>query len=396
MLLGIIYAISGIALVLFSRSITTFFHEMGHAIPSLLFTKKEVVVCLGSYDDVSKSQKLSIGRLTIYFKLNLLSWMNGLCIMDSVKFKWQRVLIILGGPLASTFILIFIYFIFKDYVNSDISKSILTLFAICALTDLVSNLYPNSTPIDLYNGKQTFSDGAQLKQMIQEMKLPPEYYSAKASFENKDYDSAIQVLEKINTSKLHSEKSNSLLIDAYIQTSQFDKAIENMTLYSSMKKMKIEDNAKLADIFLRLGAYEKSLEYFNQALFYKHNNAFLLNKRGIVKEKLEDLNGAIKDFNASVHYNNGFALPWVNLGRIYSDMNFKEEAESYFKNALQIDNKNADAHFYLGKIFDHKNESEIAYSHFLKAEKYGCTLHGLDFFLANLKSDIARDNNWSE
>ena len=60
-LLGIIW-ISGI---IFMRSITTFFHEMGHAIPALLFTQKEKVnVFVGTYGDISNSLQLNFGRLS--------------------------------------------------------------------------------------------------------------------------------------------------------------------------------------------------------------------------------------------------------------------------------------------------------------------------------------------
>ena len=55
---GILIILLFIGVALISRSVTTFVHEMGHAIPSLFFTKEEVIVCVGSYGDVSHSLRI--------------------------------------------------------------------------------------------------------------------------------------------------------------------------------------------------------------------------------------------------------------------------------------------------------------------------------------------------
>ena len=77
-LTGILYAIGAILFILCIRPITTFFHEMGHALPALMFSREAVTVYIGSYGDVSRSQKFTFGRLTIYFRFNLFAWDLGL------------------------------------------------------------------------------------------------------------------------------------------------------------------------------------------------------------------------------------------------------------------------------------------------------------------------------
>jgi len=61
------------------RPLTTFIHEMGHAIPSLLYTKGIVTIYVGSYGDPDKSIHFTVGRLKVYFKYNPLLWDSGLC-----------------------------------------------------------------------------------------------------------------------------------------------------------------------------------------------------------------------------------------------------------------------------------------------------------------------------
>lgn len=47
MITGITTGLFIIPAALFARSITTFFHELGHAIPALLFTEEKVTVYVG-------------------------------------------------------------------------------------------------------------------------------------------------------------------------------------------------------------------------------------------------------------------------------------------------------------------------------------------------------------
>ena len=67
-LTGILFALVAILVIILIKQSTTFFHEMGHAIPALIFTKKSVTVYIGSYGDISKTTQFKLGRLTIYFK----------------------------------------------------------------------------------------------------------------------------------------------------------------------------------------------------------------------------------------------------------------------------------------------------------------------------------------
>ncbi|MBT8232988.1 MAG: hypothetical protein HKO66_07970, partial [Saprospiraceae bacterium] len=74
--------------------------------------------------------------------------------------------------------------------------------------------------------------------------------------------------------------------------------------------------------------------------------------------------------------------------RVYFAMGEKATAKEFLDIAIQLDNNQPDAHYYLGKYYDDKNETQSAYDHFLQAEKLGCKEHGLEFYLANLDSDL--------
>ena len=68
---GVLIAISFIFLVFFIRIFTTLIHELGHAIPSLIFTTQEVAIHVGSYGDDKNSFEIDLGRLKAFFKIDI-------------------------------------------------------------------------------------------------------------------------------------------------------------------------------------------------------------------------------------------------------------------------------------------------------------------------------------
>ncbi len=388
LLTGIGITAVAILTVIFSRSITTFVHEMGHAIPSLLFTNGQVVVCLGSYSDISKSNKFTLGRLTVYFKLNLLSWIIGLCWHEKTNSKKQSALIILGGPLASLILGLVFIKLFNHDGLSDLYKSLINLIIASSIFDFLVNIIPIQRALYLYNGSIMYNDGRQLQMLLDERGLPPSFSEGVKFMKDKKFEEAKVIFEKIIEDGFVKDVVNSNLIDCYIALEEYDHAIDNMDQYSSLAKMKNQDNAKLGFIFYALGAYEKALNYYNNAIHYDYTNATYLNGRGLVKGELGDHQGAILDFNASLNYNEGYVDPYVNLGRLYYNLDEKKESYKLLEAALKVDPKNADAHFHLGRYYDDINETQKAYDHFLEAERLGSKDHGLDFYLGNLKSDL--------
>ena len=87
----------------------TLLHELGHAIPALIFTKEEVIVNIGN-SNLNKKIKLSrlIIKLNGYKSLvdvsyGYINWTP----LDSNKIK--AIIIILGGPLTSLIVSILLY-----------------------------------------------------------------------------------------------------------------------------------------------------------------------------------------------------------------------------------------------------------------------------------------------
>lgn len=98
---GLLIAILTIVGIVYSRLITTFFHELGHAIPALAFSSKQVTMYVGSYGNPDKSWTLSLGRLKMILSFNIWDLQLGLCTHSGKLSNTQSLIIIFGGPLLS-------------------------------------------------------------------------------------------------------------------------------------------------------------------------------------------------------------------------------------------------------------------------------------------------------
>ena len=118
-------------------------HELGHAVPALLFTRAKVTIYLGSYGDSVHSWRMQVGLLEIYWKKWSLYWSGGLCVPSSQDMTTAQQAIMLMGGVGVTFAVATLGFygalVFDLHGSVKLLMFMLTVFA--AVT-LVTNLVP--------------------------------------------------------------------------------------------------------------------------------------------------------------------------------------------------------------------------------------------------------------
>ena len=152
-LLGIAIGILSIIGIVYLRIVTTFFHELGHAIPALFFTKGDVNISVGSYGFGKSNLKLKIGRLKIRLNFNIWQLNIGMCAHEGIRNDVKTLLIILGGPLVSLLSgFILLYFILGTSLNEGV-KFVFAILFVSAIIDFVVNIIPRRASIEAYNGR---------------------------------------------------------------------------------------------------------------------------------------------------------------------------------------------------------------------------------------------------
>lgn len=113
-ILFLVYGIVYWILINLISPILTFIHELGHAVFALIFTSGKVDIRLGNFEN--KHISFKIGRLEVY--LNKFSpWIGCANWSEIPQEKYKKVLVCLGGPIASllmTFIFLFLVVITEN------------------------------------------------------------------------------------------------------------------------------------------------------------------------------------------------------------------------------------------------------------------------------------------
>ncbi len=210
-----------VLIAIFARLLTTLIHELGHAIPALIFTENDVEIFLGSYGDYNKSKSLKLSRrFRIYFTLNPLRWWGGMVNYSTLSDSfYKRLSVLLLGPLFSFILAIAAILVVWCFDFNGFLKLLTLFFLVSAIIDL-RNLYPNGNPIKTFSGSITYNDGTLIKRLINNRDNLKRLSSAYKLYAEGDYRGAIGLFQNLNLNFVTLDALN-IITSSYIQTKQF-------------------------------------------------------------------------------------------------------------------------------------------------------------------------------
>ena len=386
---GILLGIAWIGGIIFMRSITTFFHEMGHAIPALLFTKAgKVNVFVGTYGDISNCLQLNFGRLALYLKLNIFNWRIGLCTHSGVKGFLPQLLVILGGPIASLLIALFAFYVIINGGYSQGWVVFIVFFLISAIIDFIVNIDPSHTPIKLYNGGVTYSDGYQLLNTFRRRGLPTAFFAAEQSFHQKQYQRAIEQCQHLIDSGPQKKPVYDLMVSSYLTLKDYGNALNFYDSFKAIHPYTYLDFYQIGWLNLKLNRWDTALEYFDHCIYEKHMDGTALANRGYIHLQTGNYQRAQQDLDAAIFYTPDNPEGWNNRGLLRIK---KRQMDTGFSD-LQIAQKLAPEHpqviYHLGLYFEAKRDFKKALEHFKQAKTLELEYHGIDLKIAEVEQIV--------
>jgi tetratricopeptide (TPR) repeat protein len=277
-------AIIGVCLlflaIFLSRPITTFIHEMGHAIPALLFTKEPVVVYVGSYGDISNSTTTTFGRLSIIFKFHLRDWQLGLCRHQRAATLWQELLIILGGPLFSLLTAVVAARWLPAYQSEQYIAFAIGIFLTSGILDFFVNIVPNSKPLQMYDGATVHNDGAQFVQLLKTSRYPEVYFEG---IQLLNEGREVEGLEKIKAAieqGVHDLSVYQLALSILSSNYPVEQVIAFHESYGSFFKLSSADYVFMGKIYQQENLDNKAIRYYSEAIKLEYTNVLALTLRG--------------------------------------------------------------------------------------------------------------------
>ncbi len=388
---GILIIVLLIGIALISRSLTTLVHELGHAIPSLLFTKEQVIVCVGSYGDVSNSLEITFGRLRIFLKFNFLSWNLGLCSHQGVAGFWKTMIVIIGGPVASLILALILLSLIFSNNYSDLTIVILTFFILSSLWDFAVNIYPISTPFFLFDGSEIHNDGHRFLNLIKHRNYPESYYTAMESSLNFEYEKAVAVLKNLLKEGFDNREVNDLIIANLMKNGDYEEALKHFGSFKLRKKLKTRDYYTLGSIYFELKKYKDAVKCLSKAIHGDFQNVQYLNKRGFCYAETGDHELALKDFNAAIYYNPNYLISFLNRGNTKLRLDDLEGGYADIQRVIEFDDEIPLAYIYLGHYYKKKYDYALAMESFEKAKALNSDYQSLDFLIEEMKGLVKKE-----
>lgn len=352
-----------------ARTIEVLLHELGHAIPALLFTKEEVSIYWGSYAP-ENLRKVKFRRLTIHYNSIFKLWRAGACKHATVDIDYRRhLVIVLMGPVFSLLLACVAFYIALAINSHGIVKLLLFVLLLSTVIDL-KGLIPNRGRSTDTHGRLLYNDGTliskllSLKNNYKHVMHLFELYSEGRYMDYADYFESLDLtcvdLDLYRTT-----------IYSYLQIGEFERAKAYSEEY--FKKLPASrltswDYCNEGIIESQLNNLECALPFYNKALLLDPDNIHALNNRGFTFGVMEQHERAVTDLNKAIAINPNFAYAYSNRGFSKIRLNLIDEGLEDIRYSLDIDDQNPYAYRSLGICQMEQGNFNEALSNFEKAK----------------------------
>ena len=185
--------------------------------------------------------------------------------------------------------------------------------------------------------------------------------------EEKDYENAIQQLNKAIQNNSNFTRSYNLRGNCYNNIQQYEAAIAD---YS--KALEIDPKYELAwynrgNTKKNLGQYEAAITDYSKALEIDPKNVDAWNGQGVAKTNLGQHEAAIADYSKALEIDPKYVLVWNNRGLAKYNLGQYEAAIADYSKVLEIDPKDVDVWNNRGRAKYNLGQYEAAIADFSKA-----------------------------
>jgi len=373
------FIFTSLVLIIIIRGLIIVLHELGHAIPAIILTKKKVSIYIGSYGDSNKSLNFRIGLLHVWLNYKMLSWKNGLCIPAAKDISINsQIIYVLTGPLTPTLAAsIFLYFT----LSLDLSNLCLhfaVLFFFLSIFDLFRNLTPRQVPIKLVSGEYTYNDGYTLVTLFKRRKFKKEFEEAIDLYNEKEYQKSSILLDFLIESNLKDDGIYRLAVSANLLSKNFERA---KILFDASEKaftLTSDDYSNGGLIYSRLDLNEESLELYDKSIALNCENIYSLNNKGFTLTVLQQYEEAIPLFDKVIEINDLFAHSYNNRGLSKIKTGKIADGLSDIQKAIELDENNSYAYRNLGIYHFDIGEIKEARELFLKSKELDGDTYKID------------------
>lgn len=359
-----------VIMLMVTRPLTVLLHELGHAVPALLFSHGPVTLYIGSFEDTSHSNPVKAGRLTIWFRRNPLKWWWGLCEADCGSMSIVRqVLYVSGGALVSLLLAVFMLYLLLSGRLQPLPRIFCILFFASALFDILFNFNPFLKRTQA--GETYYSDGRTLLQLLRLKQTVKAYDSALQLYRDKKYEPAALLFEKLLKQGWSNEETWRLAGTSFLFCKQYNKVVHIYQTLAGKVPLNADDWYCMGLGYLHQPHPGKAEYCLKQSLALQPENPYALNALGYLLTTLQCFKEALPYLDRAIELDNNYGYAYNNRGHARMHTGKPEEGLADVQYSLELDKDNSFAYRNLGIYYLLKNEPE-------KAKEWLLVSRGLD------------------
>ncbi len=181
--------------------------------------------------------------------------------------------------------------------------------------------------------------------------------------ERRNYDEAVQWLEKALRLRPEDARNRYNLGIAYLHLGKDEKAREQFIRAEERGRNDVAMLEKLGEAYTRMKDYERSKEIYEEILKKNRRNVRVLARLGEIHYEKGEYDRALEFFRRITDIEpatENARVAWLNIGNILDDMQRYNEAIEAYNRALTISPKDHMAHYNLGIAYEHAGKPEKA------------------------------------
>lgn len=369
-----------------SRLLTTFIHELGHAIPAMIISRRPVQVFIGSYGDKRNCLRIRGGLITVWIKYNPLCWLNGLCIVQNERLSVaQQIIYVLGGPVASVILAATACYLTFSVDAHGFLKLFFVIFFLSAMWDLIKNLIPHKEEVNLFDGTTTVNDGQSLKHLFGCLKYPKGYVQGCNLLQQNQFSEAADFLQGAIERDSTFQAAYKLAIAARILAGEMEKAWPIHQVYASKFDLNSTDLSMSGLIRQHLGQTEEAKADHDAAVAMDPQNSIARNNRGLLYLWQQLYSEALADFDIAISLDAEDAVAYCNRANVNILLDKPEAALPDIEYALEVRPGYAEAWRTLGLYYEKSGDREKALEGYQKAKALHPGLEDIDKLIANVQ-----------
>jgi tetratricopeptide (TPR) repeat protein len=385
----LVFALALLFFAILSIPIITLLHELGHAIPALLFTQDTVTMYVGSYGNPENNREIKLGRLIMLFNRNTVIWRQGICKHSSTGII-RQIIIIAGGPVCTVLIALAFTFIIFSYDLHEYFKLFILVFTAASFLSFLHNIIPDSKHFLSHDGNNAYNDGSLLKSLLKYKGISPTFREGVELFNAKKYKEAVKVFAKITANDRETADAYRFTILSFIYLNKLNKALHYHELLRSIGGLNAEDYSNGGLIKSRLFLPQEAIDEYSQCLSINPAHIHCLNNRGYTYNTIGEYVKALTDLDAAIAIQPHSAFSYNNRGLSKIKLGQLEEGFEDIQQSIRLESTNAYAYLYLGIYYLEKNDFENALSSFEMSKALDATIQEVGQYIQLIKASLTQ------